>query len=100
MPRCYKCKQERPEEEFAKNAYKDRGIDDECRTCKNVYKKDWSSKNKGKRLVTKTNWREKHPESDADWNRIRRERRAQAKLNNTGEARVGDLLMKLQDETK
>lgn len=75
MPRCYKCKQEFPKEEFTKNTYKERGFDDECRTCKNYYKREWSKNNKEKRLITKTNWRKKHPESDQKWNELRREKR-------------------------
>ena len=77
--RCYRCKEDKPQGEFARNKSKPRGVDDECRTCKNEYKRLWSAKHKDKRLITKTKWRKSHPESDQAWNRIRRERRAQAK---------------------
>ena len=81
MPFCKKCQQSSPvlypPEILCDGRNTPDGICGRCRQVEydNVRKRDWSRKNKAKRLVTKTRWRKAHPESDEAWNRIRRERR-------------------------
>jgi hypothetical protein len=59
LMRCYRCKEDRPEEEFHRNASKPRGRSDYCRDCKNGARRGRSPEAKRKERLA---WRAKNRE--------------------------------------
>ncbi len=90
MKRCYKCKQEKPETEFGRNKSKLDGLDDECRSCKNEYKRRWSAGHKAQRKATKDKWRNTPAgrACDDNWSRMKREARAKVRAEKDAKGRV------------
>jgi hypothetical protein len=51
LKKCYKCKKEKELSNFSNNPTRKDGLNDQCRECYSVYRKEWYKKNK----VTHTN---------------------------------------------
>lgn len=56
MKRCYKCKTEKPLDDFYKTKANSDGLDSKCKTCRNAYYKEYSQKNKEKISKRQANW--------------------------------------------
>lgn len=64
MKRCYKCKLEKPPEEFFKDRTHRDGLDSKCKVCQKAYFNEYRLKNKEKISAHQAKWyRKKHATS-------------------------------------
>lgn len=64
MKRCYKCKEKKNSDQFYKDKNHKDGLDSKCKSCRDIYYKEYSKKNREK--ISKRQlewWRKKHATS-------------------------------------